>query len=240
MTTEEQVAAILKGWTVTTCANNGAFWTIGGFDPYGRNHSGSRADPIALAHDLARLAEPPVSHTPPAPEPVQPTAQEQVSASPVEDPPIASAGDAASREEIQGEVGLEQVEYVEPPPAVVAPQSTPPAYAGTMLHEDEVGLRKTALKAQITDYATALIRARVPSDAGLTDRLQELRHLTMMSAQGVAVITEAQTAELNLLEKVPGWIVKVQEHSALLQQRVDDKQSLAELAAFDPFHGWPT
>jgi hypothetical protein len=75
MSTQTEVAAILDGWTVTLCADQGAYWTIAGIDPSGRSHAGSRADPIELAHDLARAAElrivvTPTPWTAPAPEPI--------------------------------------------------------------------------------------------------------------------------------------------------------------------------
>jgi hypothetical protein len=141
MTTQEQVAAILTGWTVTTCADNGAFWTIAGLDPYGRAHSGSRADPIELAHDLARLVEPPPVLAPVEPAPIMATA----------DPEPSPPAPAAVQPTLQApaSAGVEEASPASAPAA--------PAYPGTMLRED----RENYLRGQITVRATRIEQNRL-------------------------------------------------------------------------------
>jgi hypothetical protein len=144
MTTQDEVAAILKGWTVTTCAQQGAFWTIAGLDSYGRSHAGSRVDPIALAHDLARCVEPPPPiEIDPTPEPVQPTVLVEASASPPLDAVTIEGGGAAPP--------VDEVEQGEP-----APQPSP-SYPGLMVRED----RENFLRGQITVRATRIEQNRL-------------------------------------------------------------------------------
>jgi hypothetical protein len=51
----EQVKAILAGWDNVRAEDNGAYWLVSG-SYHGQAHAGTRADPISLAHDLARIA----------------------------------------------------------------------------------------------------------------------------------------------------------------------------------------
>ena len=51
----EQVKAILCDWGDVRVENNGAYWLVAG-NYHGQSHAGTRADPISLAHDLARIA----------------------------------------------------------------------------------------------------------------------------------------------------------------------------------------
>ena len=152
MNIREEVAAILEGWTVTTCAQQGHFWTIAGLDPYGRSHAGSRVDPIALARDLARCVEPPPilevapepqlepSEPPPTAHAIQPDLALTASAG-VEEAPPASAPAALA----------DEVEQVEP-----APQPSP-SYPGLMVRED----RENFLRGQITVRATRIEQNRL-------------------------------------------------------------------------------
>ena len=148
MTTEEEVAAILEGWVVTTCVQNGHFWTIAGFDPCGRNHSGSRADPIELAHDLARLVDPPPPiEIDPTPEPVQPTVLAEASAG-VEAAPPASAPVAPHVNETP-EPQHEDPAHVNEPAEL---QHDPaPVYPGMMVVPDQEGPLRGWLTKRITE-----------------------------------------------------------------------------------------
>lgn len=51
----EQVKAILHDWDGVRVENNGAYWLVAG-SYQGQPHAGTRADPVSLAHDLARIA----------------------------------------------------------------------------------------------------------------------------------------------------------------------------------------
>ena len=51
----EQVKSILAGWDGVRVEDNGAYWLVAG-SYQGQAHAGTRADPISLAHDLARIA----------------------------------------------------------------------------------------------------------------------------------------------------------------------------------------
>ena len=59
----EEVKAILSNWDNVRVEDNGAYWLVAG-SYQGHAHAGTRADPVSLAHDLAKLAgswvEPPV------------------------------------------------------------------------------------------------------------------------------------------------------------------------------------
>lgn len=70
----EQVKTILSAWDNVRVEDNGAYWLVAG-SYKGQSHAGTRADPISLAHDLARLVSEPVAVEPeptaaPEPEPV--------------------------------------------------------------------------------------------------------------------------------------------------------------------------
>jgi hypothetical protein len=64
----EEVKAILADWESLRVEQGPSFWTIGG-TYNGQSHGGTRADPISLAHDLARIAGSPVPVVEPEPEP---------------------------------------------------------------------------------------------------------------------------------------------------------------------------
>lgn len=59
----EEVHAILSGWDNVRVEDNGAYWLVAG-SYQGQAHAGTRADPISLAHDLAKFGVSP-------PEPVK-------------------------------------------------------------------------------------------------------------------------------------------------------------------------
>lgn len=51
----EHVKAILHDWDGVRAEDNGAYWLVAG-SYHGQPHAGTRADPVSLAHDLARIA----------------------------------------------------------------------------------------------------------------------------------------------------------------------------------------
>jgi hypothetical protein len=69
MTTREEVAAILAGWSDVRVQDFGAFWRVAGVDLSGVPHSGVSPDPRELAERLAALA----IAAPAVNEPEQPT-----------------------------------------------------------------------------------------------------------------------------------------------------------------------
>jgi hypothetical protein len=71
----EQVQTILAGWDNVRVEDNGAYWLVAG-SYKGQSHAGTRADPISLAHDLARLAVQREPVADPIPDPVQEAAPE--------------------------------------------------------------------------------------------------------------------------------------------------------------------
>jgi len=159
MSIQEEVAAILEGWTVTTCAQQGAFWTVAGLDPYGRSHAGSRVDPIALAHDLARCVEPPpILEVAPEPQPepsepsptaqaIQPDLAPEASAGVEGAPPPPSAPAALADNAANP--------YVQP--VDVTAQASAASYPGMMVRED----RENYLRGQITVRATRIEQNRL-------------------------------------------------------------------------------
>ena len=62
----ENIKAILSNWDDVRIEQNPVYWTIGGVFK-GTAHAGTRADPLSLARDLARIAG---SDVQPAPVPV--------------------------------------------------------------------------------------------------------------------------------------------------------------------------
>jgi len=55
----EQVKEILSGWDNVRVEDCGAYWLVSG-SYQGQAHAGTRADPVSLAHDLARIAKAPI------------------------------------------------------------------------------------------------------------------------------------------------------------------------------------
>ena len=51
----ENIKAILSNWDDVRIEQNPVYWTIGGVFK-GTAHAGTRADPLSLARDLARIA----------------------------------------------------------------------------------------------------------------------------------------------------------------------------------------
>jgi hypothetical protein len=220
MTTQEQVASILTGWTVTTCADNGSFWTVAGLDPYGRAHSGSRADPIELAHDLARLVEPPpVLEIDPTPEPVQPTVLAEASAGVEDLSPSAPAAPPAEEP-----VELTDAQRV--------------AYAGTMLQHD----RENYLRGLITVRVTQIEKARL---AGRYDRNAQDRQIwgwtsfQNLSAQELPIPDDVQNAYDEFL-LANAWERATKDHAAALRDAaITVELQMLEAMLDQVSEGWP-
>jgi len=219
MTAEDEVAAILTGWTAIKCAHNGPFWTISGFDPYGNNHSGSRADPIELAHDLARLVEPPPVISP-TPEAVQPTPQVEASAG-VEEAPTASTPAAPQVEETP------------------EPQHEPvPAYPGMMVRED----RENYLRGQITVKATRIEQNRLQGrfDANARERqIWGFKEYHNANDLGLPISVEVHEAYNEFLA-ADGWIRATKAHADNLRAAaISVDLPMLEAMADQIEDGWP-
>jgi hypothetical protein len=222
MTTEQEVAAILTGWTVTTCADNGAFWTIAGLDPYGRAHSGSRADPIELAHDLARLVEPPPVLAPVEPAPIMATAD------PEPTPPTAQA--------IQPDLAPPASAGVEEASPASAPAA--PAYPGTMLRED----RENFLRGQITVRATRIEQNRLQGRFDVNAQERQRWGFTTyhnLSDLGQPIPDDVSAAHEEFLQ-ADGWIRATKAHADNLRAAaISVPLEMLEAMQNEIEEGWP-
>jgi len=223
MNIQEEVASILRGWAVTTCAQQGAFWTVAGLDPYGRSHAGSRVDPIALAHDLARCVEPPpILEIDPTPAAVQPTLQVEASAG-VEEAPPASAPAAPP---------VEEVEQAEP-----APQPSP-AYPGLMVRED----RENFLRGQITVRATRIEQNRLQGRFDVNAQERQRWGFTSfqnLSAQELPIPDDVQAAYDEFLQ-ADGWIRATKAHADNLRAAaISVPLEMLEAMQTEIDEGWP-
>jgi len=222
MTTQDEVAAILEGWTVTTCAQQGAFWTVAGLDPYGRSHAGSRVDPIALAHDLARCVEPPpILEIDPTPAAVQPTLQVEASAGVEELSPSAPAAPP-----------VEEVEQVEP-----APQPSH-AYPGLLVRED----RENFLRGQITVKATRIEQNRLQGRFDVNAQERQRWGFTTyqnLSAQELPITDDVQAAYDEFLQ-ADGWIRATKAHADNLRAAaISVPLEMLEAMQTEIDEGWP-
>ena len=222
MTTQDEVAAILEGWTVTTCAQQGAFWTVAGLDPYGRSHAGSRVDPIALAHDLARCVEPPpILEIDPTPAAVQPTLQAEASAGVEELSPSAPAAPP-----------VEEVEQVEP-----APQPSH-AYPGLLVRED----RENFLRGQITVKATRIEQNRLQGRFDVNAQERQRWGFTTyqnLSAQELPITDDVQAAYDEFLQ-ADGWIRATKAHADNLRAAaISVPLEMLEAMQTEIDEGWP-
>ncbi|NBW21241.1 MAG: hypothetical protein EBR82_76095 [Caulobacteraceae bacterium] len=232
MTTQDEVAAILRGWAVTTCVQQGWFWTIGGLDPYGRAHSGSRVDPIALAHDLARCVEPPpileIDRTPAA---VQPTLQAEASAG-VEDlsPSTPAAPHVEETPEPQHEGEPQVTEAAETQPS--------PAYPGMLVRED----RENYLRGQITVRATRMEQNRLQGRFDVNAQERQRWGFTTyqnLSAQELPIPDDVQAAYDEFLQ-ADGWIRATKAHADNLRAAaISVPLEMLEAMQDQIDEGWP-
>lgn len=227
---EEQVASILDGWTVTTCAYNGLFWTIAGRDPHGRAHSGSRPDAIALAHDLARAVEPLHAEPSPAPAFVQPMAQEAASASPEE-------AARPSGDDVLTEQPADELELIDIAPVDAEPASRP-AYAGTMLQAD----RENQLRGLITVRVTQIEKARLAAryDRNAKDRqIWGFTAFQNLSAQELPIPDDVQAAHDEFLV-ADAWVRATKDHAdALREAAITVDLQMLEAMLDQVSEGWP-
>jgi hypothetical protein len=232
MTTQDEVAAILKGWTVTTCAQQGAFWTVAGLDPYGRSHAGSRVDPIALAHDLARSVEPPpILEIDPTPQPVQPTATVEASAGVEELSPSAPAAPPVEETPEPQHEGEPQVtEAAETQPS--------PAYPGLMVRED----RENYLRGQITVRATRIEQNRLQGRFDVNAQERQRWGFTSfqnLSAQELPITDDVQAAYDEFLQ-ADGWIRATKAHADNLRAAaISVPLEMLEAMQDQIDEGWP-
>ena len=232
MTTEEQVAAILEGWTVTTCAQQGHFWTVAGLDPYGRSHAGSRVDPIALAHDLARCVEPPpILEIDPTPELVQPTVLVEASAGVEELSPSAPAAphvEETPEPQHEGEPQVKEAAETQPSPA----------YPGLMVRED----RENFLRGQITVRATRIEQNRLQGRFDVN--AQERQRLGWVNYQNLRAkelpIPDDVSAAYEEFLAADGWIKATKAHADNLRAAaISVPLEMLEAMQDQIEEGWP-
>ncbi len=156
----EQVEAILASWDGLRIENNGSYWLIAG-SYQGQAHAGTRADPISLAHDLARIAGSPVPVVEPEPVPEPEPAPA----------PVTSEADMLRQRIAQLE---ELVRQLTPAPA--SDPSMPPPEVMAEAHPDE-GLAE--LKARLlSEFASLrnMLVGHIPMNEPQLLRLQALEH----------------------------------------------------------------
>ena len=154
----EQVKEILSGWDNVRVEEGPSFWTIGG-TYNGQSHGGTRADPISLAHDLARIAGSPVPVVEPEPEP-EPAPE-----------PVVSEVDILRERIAQLEDLVRQLT-----PAPEPDPSMPPPEVMAEAHPDE-GL--VELKARLlSEFASLrnMLVGHIPMNEPQLLRLQALEH----------------------------------------------------------------
>lgn len=152
----EEVKAILADWENLRVEEGPSFWTIGG-TYNGQSHGGTRADPISLAHDLARIAGSPVPAVEPEPEPAP--------------APVSSEADMLRQRIAQLEDLVRQLT-----PAPASDPSVPPPEVMAEAQPDEslVDL-KTRLLAEFASLRNMLV-GHIPMNEPQLLRLQALEH----------------------------------------------------------------
>jgi len=242
---ELEVRAILDGWTLTTLEDKGPFWTIAGVDPYGTPRAGSRDDALALARDLAALAQPAPE---PAPEPAS-VAPDLPSAT-LDDSDAASDPFAAPAEEEDGSLYEEEAE-----PAVAdiydidelatpeqAEEAEPLSIeelvrSGTMLTEDEFAMRVGILSGRIEQFAQDRIAAKYDANAR-ADMLRDIQNYINKGALGIHTTPDEDAAYARANEQNT-WITSQEAHARQLRQQLPSL-SLDMLRAYKLEEaGWP-
>lgn len=224
----EDVASILDGWADIDVGEFTTFSLVRAIDPGGtqRVAHAARADVAALAlvAQYEREIAVPDPDTPPAPEPVQPTTQEQVSASPVEVQETPSTGDDAP-----------QVE--EPPPAVVTPPSAP-AYAGTMLQEDRENYLRGVITVRVTQIERNRLEARYDANARERQRVGFVEYHNA-SDLGLPITDEVRAAYEEFLA-ADAWVRATKDHAdALRNAAITVGLDLLEAMQTSIEEGWP-
>lgn len=244
---EEQVTAILDGWTDLRVQDFGPFTLIVGVDPYGVPRGGSRADALSLAADLRDIAEREHARptdTPPAPPvPVQPTAAEAVSASPVEEHETPSTGDVAPQEEPYSYPfsapdwgGLFETPPT-PTPAVVTPPSAP-AYGGTMLQEDRENYLRGVITVRVTQIERNRLEARYDANAQARQRWGFTEYHNA-SDLGLPITDEVRAAYQEFLV-ADQWVRATKDHAdALRNAAITVGLDLLEAMQTSIEEGWP-
>jgi hypothetical protein len=156
----EEVKAILADWESLRVEQGPSFWTIGG-TYNGQSHGGTRADPISLAHDLARIAGSPVPVVEPEPVPEPEPAPA----------PVSSEADMLRQRIAQLEDLVRQLT-----PAPEPDPSMPPPEVMAEAHPDE-GLveLKARLLAEFASLRNMLV-GHIPMNEEQLLRLQALEH----------------------------------------------------------------
>jgi len=178
----EQIKAILPGWENVRVEDNGAYWLVSG-NWQGQSHAGTRADPVSLAHDLAKFGTKP-------PEPVKVadayqehwdavTSGKLVDATPFVDPLVAENDALRARiAELEAALSAPVLELSSP--------TEPPAEALLEAYPDE---DHAALKARIlSEFASLrnMLIGQIPMSHEQLDRLVALEHPKYQSwLQGV-------------------------------------------------------
>lgn len=241
---EEEVGAILEGWTSLRVQDFGPFTLIVGVDPYGTPRGGSRPDAIGLAHELREISErearkveaapepvaietpePEAIEPPPAPvAPVQPTEPEAVSASPVEVPEAPSAGDDAPPEQ--------------PPPAAVVTEPVTPAYAGTMLQEDRENYLRGVITVRVTQIERNRLEARYDANARERQRVGFVEYHNA-SDLGLPITDDVRAAYEEFLQ-AEQWVRATKDHAdALRNAAITVGLDLLEAMQASIEEGWP-
>lgn len=156
----EKIQKILHNWDNLRVEEGPSFWTIAG-SYNGQSHAGTRADPISLAHDLARIAGSSVAVVEPDPVPEPEPAPA----------PVASEADMLRQRIAQLE---ELVRQLTPAPA--SDPSMPPPEVMAEAHPDE-GLveLKARLLAEFASLRNMLV-GHIPMNEPQLLRLQALEH----------------------------------------------------------------
>jgi len=224
---QDDVAAILEGWTDLRVQDFGPFWLVVGVDPYGTPRGGSRVDVLSLAADLRDIAErekpAPVEVSPPAPEAVQPTPQEEASAPPSVDASSDADGGAAQPEE--------------PPPAQVSPPSAP-AYAGTMLQEDRENYLRGVITVRVTQIEQNRLQGRY--DANARER-QRVGFVEFHNASDLGLpITDEVRAAYDEFLAADQWVRATKDHAdALRSAAITVGLDLLEAMQTSVEENWP-
>lgn len=237
---QEEVAAILDGWSDLRVQEHGRFWLIVGIDPHGVPRAGSREDAIGLANDLRAISEAeapqpqpervietlvsePIEQTPP-PEPVQPTDPVEVSASPVEEPEAPSTGGDAHVEE--------------PPPAAVVTEPSAPAYPGLMLQEDRENYLRGVITVRVTQIERNRLEARYDANARERQRVGFVEYHNA-SDLGLPITDEVRAAYEEFLT-AEQWVRATKDHAdALRNAAITVGLELLEAMQTSIEEGWP-
>lgn len=264
---QEEVTAILDGWSEVRAQDFGAFWLVVGVDPYGTPRGGSREDALSLAADLRDIAErekpAPLEQAPEPVSPVQPTDPVQVSASPVEVHEQPSTGDAAPQGDQHearlhdvpdaGQAGTETA-----PAALDAPTETaapvesaqtalaadePPlgsasSYPGLMLQEDRENYLRGVITVRVTQIERNRLEARYDANARERQRVGFVEYHNA-SDLGLPITDDVRAAYEEFLA-ADAWVRATKDHAdALRNAAITVGLDLLEAMQTSIEEGWP-